>query len=120
MRKLNAKSTKITYLSTVKKGKIHFPRLHLASVLLILALLYFTTLFLSQYWRLVQLRQTLQGIEQETHAARLQNEQMLQEIERLYSPAYLEKMARQELGMVRAGELLFFFRETDNPSSRDR
>jgi cell division protein FtsB len=81
----------------------------------VLLILYFMLLFATQYWRLLQLRGTLESIEADIRAVRTQNEEMLREIERLHSPAYLEEMAREELGMVRAGELLFRFRE-DNPS----
>jgi len=84
------------------------------------AVLYLSALFVSQYWRLVQLRHTLQSIETEIATVREQNEEMLREIERLHSQPYLEQMARQELGMVRPGELLFYFRDTDKPQVEDR
>jgi cell division protein DivIC len=86
----------------------------LIRAMILLLILYFVLLFASQYWRLVQFRRTLDTIEAEIRAVRAQNEEMLREIERLHTPAYLEEMAREELGMVRSGELLFLFRE-DNP-----
>ncbi|MBS3887538.1 MAG: septum formation initiator family protein [Firmicutes bacterium] len=79
--------------------------------LIIVLILYFVFLFATQSIRLLQMRRTLSSIEAEIQAVRLQNEEMLREIEQLHSPAYLEKMAREELGMVRSGELLFLFRE---------
>ncbi|MBT9139850.1 MAG: Cell division protein FtsL [Dehalococcoidia bacterium] len=83
----------------------------LSKLLIILLILYFVCLFAMQSIRFLQMRHTLSSIEEEIQAVRLQNEGMLREIEQLHSPAYLEKMAREELGMVRSGELLFLFRE---------
>lgn len=86
--------------------------------LAVLVILYFSFLFASQYWRLIQLRQTLHTIELDIQAVRVQNEEMLKEIERLHTSGYLEQLARQELGMVRPSEVLFYFREADNPLSQ--
>lgn len=100
---------KITYLPKAAK---HVPvREKLGRVLIVLLILYFALLFATQYWRLLQLRGTLENIEQEIIAVRMQNDRMRSEIERLHTPAYLEEMAREELGMVRSGELLFLFGE---------
>ncbi|MBS3901621.1 MAG: septum formation initiator family protein [Dethiobacter sp.] len=79
--------------------------------LIILLVLYFVLLFATQSIRLLQMRRTLSSIEEEIQTVRMQNEEMLREIEQLNSPVYLEKKAREELGMVRSGELLFLFRE---------
>ncbi|MDW7649808.1 MAG: septum formation initiator family protein [Bacillota bacterium] len=108
---------KLAYLPTAKQA---IPvRKRLVSGLVLLIVLYFTFLFATQYWRLVQLRSTLESIEHDIQVVRQQNEKMLREIERMNSPAYLEEMARQELGMVRSGELLFFFRDSDKPFPRN-
>ncbi|MBS4008447.1 MAG: septum formation initiator family protein [Clostridium sp.] len=79
--------------------------------LIALLILYFVFMFITQSFRLLQMRRTLSSIEEEIQVVRLQNEEMQRQIEQLHSPAYLEKMAREELGMVRSGELLFLFRE---------
>lgn len=89
-------------------------------LLLVLAALYFSALFVSQHWRLVQVRRGLAGIEREISIVSGHNNLLTQEIEKLHSPAYLEKLARQELGMVRPGEILFFFRETDREPAQGR
>lgn len=106
------KHAKITYLPGARNVS-QKPVNRLAACLVILGLLYFSVLFMSQYWRLLQLRRTLEGIEREIVIVRSQNEEMRREIEKLHSPAYVEKIARQELGMVRPGELLFFFKDTE-------
>jgi cell division protein FtsL len=89
-------------------------------ILTALAMLYFTALFASQAWRLLSLQRSLGAVEQEISVVRSQNDLLLQEIEQLYSPAYLEKLARQELGMVRPDEILFFFRDNDRSPADGR
>ncbi|NLM45555.1 MAG: septum formation initiator family protein [Firmicutes bacterium] len=87
----------------------------LFSLFVLLAVLYFSVLFVGQYFKLLRYRQSLAEINAEIEAARATNAEMRAEIERLHSPAYLEQIAREELGMVRDGELLFYFREEDSP-----
>lgn len=108
-----AKRRNLAYLPSARGGSFWQKRLIVG--LVIVAILYFALLFATQYWRQVQFRQELQEIEADLAGARAQNQKLQEEIERLYSPAYLEEMARQELGMVRSGELLFLFQEADNP-----
>lgn len=106
---------KVAYLPGAKRA---IPvKNKLVTGLIIVLILYFTLLFVTQYWRLIQLRNTLATIEEEIRVIRAQNTEMLSEIERLNTPGYVEEMARKELGMVRSGELLFRFRESDNPAS---
>ncbi|EEG76632.1 FtsB family cell division protein [Dethiobacter alkaliphilus] len=107
-----AKSKNLAYLPGARGGRPWQKRLIMGLILVVV--LYFGLLFAAQYWRLVQFRQTLDEIDAQIAGARAQNEEMQAEIERLHSPAYLEEMARQELGMVRSGELLFFFQKPDN------
>lgn len=102
---------KLAYLPDKKKKRL---RLKLGTMLILFFALYFAVLFAMQYARVLQLRGTLAGIEREIGEVRRQNEEMIAEIERLQTPAYLEQMAREHLGMVRSGELLFMFRESDN------
>lgn len=103
---------KITNLPGARGGMFWRKRLFVGFLLALV--LYFALLFATQYWRQVQFGQALEEIEAEVESVRLANEEMQAEIERLHSPAYLEEVARQELGMVRSGELLFFFQDSDN------
>lgn len=86
-------------------------RTKLVAGLIGLLIFYFVFLFATQSIRLLQMRRTLLSIEAEIQAMHIQNEEMRRGIEQLHAPAYLKKMAREELGMVRSGELLFLFRE---------
>jgi len=107
--KLSQQNKKLVFLPEARR---HSPAGNkLVKGLIVLLILYFVLLFATQSIRLLQMRSTLISIEEEIQVVRLQNEEMLREIEQLHTPAYLEKMAREELGMVRSGELLFLFRE---------
>jgi len=107
--KLSQQNKKLVFLPEARRRSP--ARNKLVKGLIVLLILYFVLLFATQSIRLLQMRRSLFSIEEEIQAVRLQNEEMLREIEQLHSPAYLEKMAREELGMVRSGELLFLFRE---------
>ncbi len=110
---LNQNNKKVTTLhSSARQPRKRFT-FRLTTCLLIFMLIYFSALFVTQYVRLLQLRHTLRDLEQSIEIVREQNMDMLAEMERLQSPAYLEQIARQDLGMVKPGELLFFFREPD-------
>lgn len=106
------KVDKVAYLPNTRRT-LSIRRFRPGYLFLALALLYFSVLFFSQYWRLTQLNQTLGNLEHEITQVSEQNNEMLHEIERLHSPVYLEKLVREELGMVRPGELLFFFQDME-------
>jgi cell division protein FtsL len=106
------KQEKVTYLPGAKhQVKKRKPRL--VYCIIIAVILYFSLFFISQYRNLYQVKRTLHEIEEQITQMQAQNEKMQQEIELLYTHSYLEKIARQDLGMVRPGELLFFFQKED-------
>jgi cell division protein FtsB len=60
--------------------------------------------------RLRQMREQLQNLERENVALRRDAERLAQIIDRLRNdPAYLERIAREERGMVRPGETVLKF-----------
>ena len=60
--------------------------------------------------RLRQMREQLQSLERENVALRRDAERLAQIIDRLRNdPAYLERIAREERGMVRPGETVLKF-----------
>ena len=110
MRALSMKQkSKLSYLPHT--SPLTYIKRHVVSLLIIAIVLNFTILFASQYFRLHQLRQTLVDINKQIEAAQNENDEIQAEIVRLQSPEYLEQMAREELGMVRSGELLFYFQD---------
>ena len=67
--------------------------------------------------RLQQMRDQLQALERENVALRREAERLAQVIDRLRNdPAYLERIAREERGMVRPGETVLKFPPKDKVS----
>jgi cell division protein FtsB len=67
--------------------------------------------------RLRQMREELQGLERENVTLRREAERLAQTIDRLRNdPAYLERIAREERGMVRPGETILKFPAKDRVS----
>ena len=64
--------------------------------------------------RLRQMREQLQTLERENAALRQQADRLAQVIDRLRNdPVYLERIAREERGMVRPGETVLKFPSKD-------
>ena len=67
--------------------------------------------------RLRQMREQLQSLERENVSLRREAERLAQVIDRLRNdPAYLERIAREERGMVRPGETVLKFPAKDKAS----
>jgi cell division protein FtsB len=67
--------------------------------------------------RLRQMRDQLQSLERENLGLRREAERLAQVIDRLRNdPAYLERIAREERGMVRPGETVLKFPPKDRTS----
>lgn len=73
-------------------------------VLVVSALLLYLVVPLRSY--LAQ-RDRLAQLEEQARALERQNSELEEEIRRLYDPEYLERIARECLGMVRPGEIAF-------------
>ena len=63
------------------------------------------------YYRNYQALQRLVELESEIKAYEIRNEQLQAQIDRLQSPEYVERVAREELGLVRPGERLYIIEE---------
>lgn len=60
--------------------------------------------------RVWQMKQEIRNLEREIAALRAQSERLARSVERLQNdPAYVEKLAREELGLVRKGETILKF-----------
>ena len=67
--------------------------------------------------RLRQMHEQLQSLERENATLRREAERLAQTIDRLRNdPAYLERVAREERGMVRPGETVLKFPPKDRVS----
>ncbi len=88
-----------------KKGKYPFKVVLIAILLLIFFLAY---LFLSGYLNLRKVGQRLARIEEENERLVQENKRLEEEIKALEGdPFYIEKIAREELGMVKKGEIVY-------------
>lgn len=85
-----------------KKGHRHFSWF---SIILIGIILYFGSILVSQRMYLNQVADEQAAAETRLAAAREENAQLQQEKENLSNLSYIEKIAREELGMTRQGEL---------------
>lgn len=88
-----------------KKSK-RFPRVVLIAILLLIFFLAY--LFLSGYLDLRKVGQRLARIEAENRRLIQENKRLEEEIKALEGdPFYIEKIAREELGMVKKGEIVY-------------
>jgi len=63
------------------------------------------TVFALAYWRGYQLNREAVQTERERDALRRQNTQLREEIRQLHQPGYIERIAREQLGLVRPDEI---------------
>ena len=90
---------------TRRQRRVHKGRLNWCSVLLLLIIIYFSSIFISQQTHLHQLAEDQVAAEARLASAKAENEQLRQEKENLGKLDYIEKLAREELGMTRRDEL---------------
>ena len=63
-----------------------------------------------------QMRRDMQTVERELGALRAKQEQLTRTVDRLRNdPLYIEKLAREEMGMVREGETVLKFPSQTSP-----
>jgi len=89
----------IAKMSGKKKKSRWFP----AAVAVIV--LYFMTVLVSQQVRLNHVERDQTAADYRLEEAKQENEALLQEKERLNDPEHIERIAREELGMTKQGEL---------------
>ncbi len=88
-----------------KKGR-RFPRVVLIAILLLIFFLAY--LFLSGYLDLRKVGQRLARLEEENKRLIQENKRLEEERKALEGdPFYIEKIAREELGMVKKGEVVY-------------
>jgi cell division protein FtsL len=61
--------------------------------------------FAASYLSLYRLQRESYRLEREVETVRRANAQLREEIRRLHSPQYIERLAREELGLLRPGEI---------------
>ena len=77
-------------------------------IILFLILLLLGIIFIPGYLRIRKLAWENRSLEQEIAQIELENKRLKEEYERLKSdPIYLEQVAREKLGVVREGEVIY-------------
>ena len=75
-------------------------------VLILLLILYIVFLFSDKYARTLQLKEDIKRLESELEELKLKNNSLLEEVESLKSDKSVEKIALEELGLIKPDEIL--------------
>ena len=70
---------------------------------------YFSYMMVSQHFYLNSVNQDYDAAQQRLQSAQQENDALQQEKAQLNDPAYIEKIAREELGMTRQGEMHYIY-----------
>lgn len=76
-------------------------------VLILLLIFYIVFLFSDKYAKILQLKEDIKKLESEIGDLRLKNNNLSQEVELLKGDEYIEKIAREELGLSKPDEIIF-------------
>ena len=75
--------------------------------LILLLIFYIVFLFSDKYARILQLKEDIIKLESEIEDLKLKNNNLSQEVELLKGDKYIEKIAREELGLSKPNEIIF-------------
>ena len=70
---------------------------------------YFSYMMVSQHFYLNSVNQDYDAAQHRLQSAQQENDALQQEKAQLNDPAYIEKIAREELGMTRQGEMPYIY-----------
>ncbi|MFQ6067529.1 MAG: septum formation initiator family protein [bacterium] len=59
------------------------------------------------YYQVRQAQDQVRRVEQELNQLRLENKTLMEQVEKMKDPFYLEKMAREKLGLAKKGEIIY-------------
>ncbi len=68
---------------------------------------YFSVIYATQHIQKKEMESRLFQLEQEIREVKNTNYELQKEVELLYNPEYIESLARQELGLIKSGEIVF-------------
>jgi cell division protein FtsL len=71
-------------------------------------------------YRLYQLTREVAELEHQRRALLAENRRLREEVRRLYDPAYVERLAREQLGLVRPGEVAVVLVPSPTPTPQPR
>ena len=77
------------------------------SFLILLFIFGVVFLFSTRYIKVVKAKDRLIKIQQKIEEIEIENKKLKEEVRLLNDPSYIEKVAREELGLAKPGEILF-------------
>ncbi len=90
-------------------------RRRLQRLLIVGALIILMVSSVGRLWNVWQVQRELGRLESRIESARLVNEQLRHQVESLQGLDYVEKVARDELGLVRPGEITYMTIRNQEP-----
>ena len=87
-----------------KRRAFSLSRSKLPALIIMLLLVYLAVIFSSQFTSIASMKREVTNIEQEIIEMRQRNEYLQSELRNIRSDAHIEKAAREQLGLVKAGE----------------
>jgi len=76
-------------------------------VLILLLIFYIVFLFSDKYAKILQLKEDIKKLESEIGDLKFKNNELSKEVELLKGDEYIEKIAREELGLSKPDEIIF-------------
>lgn len=86
--------------------KINVKKMAVAAVVAVVAV-YFIYVLISQQITISNKNSEIEGLKMQVNSASEESERLKQEVENLNDPEYLERIARERLGLVRPNERVF-------------
>ncbi|HHX24559.1 MAG: FtsB family cell division protein [Tepidanaerobacteraceae bacterium] len=87
----------------MNKGK----RFKVRHLLFVVFIIYFTSTFVVQQFRIADFKRQEAQLKQQMEKAMEEREDLKKEISLLHTDEYIERVARDELGLVKPGEYLY-------------
>ncbi|OPY56717.1 MAG: cell division protein FtsB [Pelotomaculum sp. PtaU1.Bin035] len=87
-----------------RRKSFNFSRSKLPALMAVLLLCYLAVAFSSQFSSLAAMQRDVRSIEQEVQELKQKNASLREELQNIQSDAYVEKTARDKLGLVKPGE----------------
>ncbi|OPX84475.1 MAG: cell division protein FtsB [Pelotomaculum sp. PtaB.Bin104] len=91
-------------LGAKEQKKFNFSRSKLPALIVILLLVYLAFSLSSQFGSLASMKRDIQSMKQEVTTLKQKNEALHVELQQFQSDAFVEKTAREKLGLVKSGE----------------
>lgn len=83
------------------------PKFKIRHILLLLFVFYFVSTFIFQQLKLIELKREEENLKASINEALQEKQRLMKEIELLNDKSYIEKIAREQLRLVKPGEFIY-------------